>query len=63
MLKAHPDARSLPRPTLAYNTAPAQEAVISLLFANPEIDGVLSLGGALSAGAVLAMDKQGRRWC
>ena len=32
----------------------------SLLFANPEIDGILSLGGALSAGAILAMDKQGR---
>jgi ribose transport system substrate-binding protein len=30
------------------------------LFANPEIDGILSLGGALSAGAILAMDKQGR---
>ena len=44
----------------AYNTAPAQEAVTNLLFANPQIDGVLSLGGALSAGAVLAMDKQGR---
>ncbi|MDQ6435263.1 ABC transporter substrate-binding protein [Mesorhizobium sp. LHD-90] len=43
-----------------YNVAPAQEAVTSLLFANPEIDGILSLGGALSAGAVLALDKQGR---
>ena len=32
----------------------------NLLFNNPEIDGVLSLGGALSAGAILAMDKQGR---
>ena len=44
----------------AYNVAPAQEAVTSLLFANPEIDGILSLGGALSAGAVLALDKQSR---
>jgi ribose transport system substrate-binding protein len=44
----------------AYNVAPAQEAVTSLLFAHPEIDGILSLGGALSAGAVLALDKQGR---
>ena len=43
-----------------YNVAPAQEAMTSLLFANPEIDGVLSLGGALSAGAVLAFDRQGR---
>lgn len=43
-----------------YNVAPAQEAMTSLLFANPEIDGVLSLGGALSAGALLAFDRQGR---
>ncbi|OCC06349.1 ABC transporter substrate-binding protein [Labrys sp. WJW] len=43
-----------------YNVAPAQEAMTSLLFANPQIDGVLSLGGALSAGSVLAFDRQGR---
>jgi len=60
VLKAHPDVQILAETNTAYNTAPAQEAVTSLLFANPEIDGVLSLGGALSAGAVLAMDKQGR---
>lgn len=43
-----------------YNAAPAQEAMTSLLFANPDIDGVLSLGGAISAGAVMAFDRQGR---
>ncbi|WFR98047.1 ABC transporter substrate-binding protein [Rhizobium tumorigenes] len=43
-----------------YNVAPAQEAMTSLLFANQEIDGILSLGGALSAGSVLAFDRQGR---
>ena len=43
-----------------YNVAPAQEAMSNLLFSNPQIDGVLSLGGALSAGAVLAFDRQGR---
>jgi ribose transport system substrate-binding protein len=43
-----------------YNVAPAQEAMTNLLFANPQIDGVLSLGGALSAGAVMAFDRQGR---
>ncbi|WP_371111144.1 ABC transporter substrate-binding protein [Rhizobium sp. RCC_161_2] len=43
-----------------YNVAPAQEAMTSLLFANSDIDGVLSLGGALSAGALLAFDRQGR---
>jgi ribose transport system substrate-binding protein len=43
-----------------YNVAPAQEAMTSLLFANPQIDGILSLGGALSAGSILAFDRQGR---
>jgi ribose transport system substrate-binding protein len=60
VLKAHPDIKILAETNTAYNVAPAQEAVTSLLFANPQIDGVLSLGGALSAGAVLAFDKQGR---
>lgn len=60
VLAAHPDVTVLAETNTAYNTAPAQEAVTSLLFANPEIDGVLSLGGALSAGAILAFDKQGR---
>jgi ribose transport system substrate-binding protein len=60
LLKANPDIQILAETNTAYNVAPAQEAVTSLLFANPEIDGILSFGGALSAGAVLALDKQGR---
>lgn len=59
-LKANPEVTILAETNTAYNVAPAQEAVTSLLFANPEIDGILSLGGALSAGAVMALDKQGR---
>ena len=61
VLKANPDVKILAETNTPYNVAPAQEAVTSLLFANPEIDGILSLGGALSAGAVLALDKQGRK--
>ncbi|MGI3900692.1 MAG: ABC transporter substrate-binding protein [Janthinobacterium lividum] len=60
VLKAHPDIKILTETNTEYNVAPAQEAMTNLLFNNQEIDGVLSLGGALSAGAVLAMDKQGR---
>jgi ribose transport system substrate-binding protein len=60
VLKANPGVTILAETNTAYNVAPAQEAVSNLLFANPEIDGVLSLGGALSAGSVLAFDKQGR---
>ncbi|MEQ9689047.1 MAG: substrate-binding domain-containing protein, partial [Bauldia litoralis] len=59
-LAANPGIEILAETNTAYNVAPAQEAVTSLLFAHPEIDGILSLGGALSAGAILAMDKQGR---
>lgn len=60
VLKAHPDIKVLAETNTEYNVAPAQEAMTNLLFNNPDVDGVLSLGGALSAGAVLAMDKQGR---
>ena len=60
VLKANPGVTILAETNTAYNVAPAQEAVSNLLFANPGIDGVLSLGGALSAGSVLAFDKQGR---
>ncbi len=60
VLKAHPDIKVLTETNTQYNVAPAQEAMTNLLFGNTQIDGVLSLGGALSAGAVLAMDKQGR---
>lgn len=60
VLKAHPGIKILTETNTEYNVAPAQEAITNLLFNNQEIDGVLSLGGALSAGAMLAMDKQGR---
>lgn len=60
VLAAHPEVEILAETNTDYNVAPAQEAVTSLLFSNPEIDGILSLGGALSAGAILAMERQGR---
>ena len=60
VLDANKGIQILTETNTEYNVAPAQEAMTSLLFANPEIDGVLSMGGALSAGAVLAFDRQGR---
>lgn len=60
VLDANPGLQILTETNTEYNVAPAQEAMTSLLFANPEIDGVLSLGGSLSAGAVMAFDRQGR---
>jgi len=59
-LKANPEMDVLTETNTPYNVAPAQEAVTNLLFSQPQIDGILSLGGALTAGAILAMDKQGR---
>ena len=60
VLKANPGLEILTETNTPYNSAPAQEAMTSLLFQYPEIDGILSLGGALSAGAILALDRQGR---
>lgn len=60
VLAANPGIEIITETNTDYNAAPAQEAMTSLLFANPEIDGVLSLGGALSAGSIMAFDRQGR---
>lgn len=60
VLQANPGIEILSETNTPYNVAPAQEAVTNLLFSQPQIDGILSLGGALTAGAILAMDKQGR---
>ncbi|MGO8126716.1 substrate-binding domain-containing protein, partial [Rhizobium ruizarguesonis] len=60
VLDANPGLQVITETNTEYNVAQAQEAMTSLLFANPEIDGVLSLGGALSAGSVLAFERQGR---
>lgn len=60
VLDANPGIQVITETNTEYNVAPAQEAMTSLLFANQDIDGVLSLGGALSAGSVLAFDRQGR---
>ena len=60
VFKANPGIKILAETNTAYNAAPAQEAVTNLLFSHPHIDGVWSQGGALSAGAVTAFEKQGR---
>jgi ribose transport system substrate-binding protein len=60
VLKNYPGIKVLAETNTPYNAAPAQEAVTNLLFRYPHIDGVLSLGGALSAGALLAFERQGR---
>ncbi len=44
-----------------YNAAPAETSVSSLLYAHPDIDGIWSQGGALSAGAVLAYQRAGKK--
>ncbi len=61
VFKANPGIKILAETNTPYNAAPAQEAVTNLLFSNPDIDGIWSQGGALSAGAVTAFEKQGRK--
>jgi ribose transport system substrate-binding protein len=61
VFKANPGMVILAETNTPYNAAPAQEAVTNLLFSHPEIDGIWSQGGALSAGAVTAFTKQGRK--
>ena len=61
VFKANPGIKILAETNTPYNAAPAQEAVTNLLFSNPQIDGVWSQGGALTAGAVTAFEKQGRK--
>lgn len=61
VLKKYPHIKVLAETYTAYNSAPAEQAVTNLLFKYPHIDGVLSLGGALSAGALLAFERQGRK--
>lgn len=61
VFQANPGITILAETNTPYNAAPAQEAVTNLLFRYPEIDGVWSQGGALSAGAVTAFTKQGRK--
>lgn len=60
VIDAHPDLEILAETNTAYNVAPAQEAMSNLLFTHTDVDGILSLGGALSAGAILAFERQGR---
>jgi ribose transport system substrate-binding protein len=43
-----------------YNVAPAEQSVSNLLYAHPDVDGIWSQGGALSAGAVLAYERAGK---
>ena len=61
VFKANPGITILAETNTPYNAAPAQEAVTNLLFRHPGIDGIWSQGGALSAGAVTAFEKQGRK--
>jgi ribose transport system substrate-binding protein len=61
VFKANPGIKILAETNTPYNAAPAQEAVTNLLFTNPQIDGIWSQGGALTAGAVTAFEKQGRK--
>jgi ribose transport system substrate-binding protein len=60
VLKTHKGIKVLTETHTKYNVAPAQQKMSNLLYSYHHIDGVLSLSGAVSAGAVLAFKRQGR---
>jgi ribose transport system substrate-binding protein len=57
---AHPAITIAAISNTEYNSSPAETSVSSLLYAHPDIDGIWSQGGALSAGAVLAYQRAGK---
>lgn len=61
VFKHYPHIKILNESNDAYNVAPAESTVASLLPNYPQIDGVWSQGGALSAGAVLAFQHAHRK--
>ena len=61
VLAKYPNIKVVAQANLQYNVAPAQAAATNLLYAHPNVDGILSLGGALSAGAVQAELKAGHK--
>jgi ribose transport system substrate-binding protein len=52
-----PGIKVLAMSNTEYNVAPAEQSVSTLLYAHPDVDGIWSQGGALSAGAVLAYER------
>ncbi|WP_067464091.1 ABC transporter substrate-binding protein [Actinomadura macra] len=60
-LKTFPDIKIVANVHSEYNLAPAAQAFASAYSANPDIDGVFSQGGALSAAALQTLVKQKKK--
>ncbi|RFS86756.1 ABC transporter substrate-binding protein [Actinomadura spongiicola] len=60
-LKKFPDIKVAANVHSEYNLAPAAQAFASAYSANPDIDGVFSQGGALSAAALQTLVKQKKK--
>lgn len=60
-LKKFPDIKVVANVHSEYNLAPAAQAFASAYSANPDIDGVFSQGGALSAAALQTLVKQKKK--
>lgn len=60
-LKKYPDIKVVANVHSEYNLAPAAQAFASAYSANPDIDGVFSQGGALSAAALQTLVKQKKK--
>lgn len=60
VLQQYPDIELLSEAYCDYDYAKGKAAIESMLSAYPEIDGVLSLGGAMTRGAIDAFEEAGR---
>lgn len=61
VFKKYPDIKIVSNVHSEYNIAPAAQSFASAYSANPDIDGVFSQGGALSAAALQTLIKQDKK--
>lgn len=61
VFKKYPDLKIVSNVHSEYNIAPAAQSFASAYSANPDIDGVFSQGGALSAAALQTLIKQDKK--
>lgn len=59
VLKDYPDIKVVATLNSEYNEAPAMEVINPVLDANPDLSGILSLGGSLSSASLKAVEEKG----
>ncbi len=59
VLEGYPDIKIIGEVTSEYNEGPAIQAIQPLVSANPDVDGILALGGAQSSAALKILQERG----